>query len=55
MKEKIVLKRVGDGLYKTISLENRLEPTVGDVMVARNVEDLLVTAKIHKNLTVKIV
>ena len=54
MKEKITLKLRGTGVYEVIGLENRLEPTVGDYIVARNVEDLILEAKINKNLTVKI-
>ena len=54
VKEKIVLKLRGTGVYEVIGLENRLEPTVGDYIVARNVEDLILEAKINKNLTIKI-
>jgi hypothetical protein len=55
IREKITLKQHRGGVYEVLSLENRMDPKVGDLIVARNVEDLMIEAKVHGVLTVKVV
>jgi hypothetical protein len=55
LKEKITLKQHRGGIYEVLTLENRMEPSVGSIIVARNVEDLMLEAKVHGVLTVKVV
>jgi hypothetical protein len=53
MKEKITLKQYS-GNYRVVSLENRADPRIGDMIDAQRLEDLLFEARLHKNLTIKI-
>jgi hypothetical protein len=54
-KEIIKLKQHRGGIYTVVALENRIEPKIGDTLVARNVEELLIEAnRIHSKLTLKI-
>jgi hypothetical protein len=53
LKEKVTLKTKGS-TYVVVALENRLEPQVGYGLIAADVEDLLIEAKVHGRLTVKI-
>lgn len=54
LREKIVMKYQG-GRYVIQSLENRMAPPVGTAVTPKTVEDLLLEAKVHGALTVKIV
>jgi hypothetical protein len=54
VKEKIILKHRGTH-YVVQSLENRVSPRIGMALSEDQVENLLLEAKIHKTLTVKIV
>ena len=54
MKERIILKQHGTA-YKVQSLENRIEPAIGEVLSFKQAEALLIEAKTKKLLTVKVV
>ena len=54
LKEKISLRYQG-GRYIVVSLENRLAPSVGHAITAEAVQDLLLEAKIHGALSVKVI
>ena len=54
LREKIVLK-YQTGRYIVQSLENRMAPPVGTAVTPKSVEDLLLEAKVHGALTVKVV
>jgi hypothetical protein len=56
MKEVVKLKQVNKtkGLYKVISLENRTDPLVGDVITIGDVDELLLEVRRNGRLTVKI-
>jgi hypothetical protein len=53
MKEKITLKQYGV-TYRVVSLENRVDPRIGDMIDSQRLDDLLMEAHIKKNLTIKI-
>ena len=53
LKEKVTLKQKGS-TYIVVALENRIDPQVGYGLIAADVEDLLLEAKVHGRLTVKI-
>lgn len=54
LREKIVLKYQGTR-YVVQSLENRVEPRIGLALGKEDVEKLLLDAKVHGALTVKVV
>ena len=53
LKEKIVLK-IRNSSFVVSTLENRIEPAVGKVLSADDVSNLLLEAKVHGALTVKV-
>lgn len=53
LKEKISLRYQG-GRYIVTALENRMSPPTGTAITAESVQDLLLEAKVHGALTVKI-
>jgi hypothetical protein len=54
LREKIILKSK-DKVYVVQSLENRIEPRVGTALNKEDVEKLLLEAKVHGALTVKVI
>ena len=54
LREKIILKAKGSA-YVVQSLENRIEPKIGSALSVADVDKLLMEAKIHGALTVKVV
>ena len=54
LKEKIVLKYHG-ARYMVKSLENRIEPRIGQGLSKEDIEKLLLEAKVSGCLTVKVV
>lgn len=54
LKEKIILKAKGSA-YVVQSLENRIEPRVGSALNDKAIEALLLEAKVHGALTVKVI
>lgn len=54
LKQKIILT-YKDGRYIVRSLENRMAPPVGTAVTPKTVEDLLLEAKVHGCLTVKVI
>jgi len=54
LREKIILRAKG-GAYVVQSLENRIEPRVGSALNDAAIEKLLLEAKVHGALTVKVV
>ena len=53
LKEKVILKAKGSA-YVVQSLENRMTPATGTAITAKDVESLLLEAKISGCLTVKV-
>lgn len=53
LKEKISLRYQG-GRYIVTALENRMSPPTGTAITPESVQDLLLEAKVHGALTVKI-
>jgi len=54
LKEKIILKSKGSA-YVVKSLENRIEPRIGQGLSKEDIEKLLFEAKVSGVLTVKVV
>lgn len=54
LKEKIILK-FRNGSYVVQSLENRITPFIGNVLNEGEVSKLLLEAKVHGALTVKVI
>lgn len=54
LREKIILKAKGSA-YVVQSLENRIEPKIGSALSVADVDKLLMEAKLHGALTVKVV
>lgn len=55
-KEKITLKQIDKSgkYYKVLGLENRMTPTIGDILNPDELSDLLIEAKRTGTLTIKI-